>query len=110
MSDDGSTIAITYSSQKNVDVFLNNGSTFNVHQSIASTIGSVHAAISGTNSLFLSNGGISKYEKDINGEYQLSLQEQINKQINDIDLCSDEEYVGVGTDTGTYYYSGANFA
>lgn len=58
MSDDGSTIAITYSSQKNVDVFLNNGSTFNLHQSIASTIGSVHAAISGLNSLYLSNGGI----------------------------------------------------
>ena len=58
MSGDGSTIAITYSSNKNVDVFLNNGSRFNVHQSIASTIGSVHAAISGTNSLYLSNGGI----------------------------------------------------
>ena len=70
MSRDGSTIAITYSSNKNIDVFLNNGTTFNVHQSIPSTIGFIDIAITGRNVLYVSSTGVAAFSKDSNGDYQ----------------------------------------
>lgn len=33
----------------------------------------------------------------------------ISKPIYDIDVCTGEENIGVGTDTGPYYYSGTTF-
>ena len=106
MSGDGSTIAITYS-HKNIDVFLNNGSTFNVHQSIPSTSGFIQIAISGANSLYVGHVGVAKYSKDRNGNYGLITGKNTNKEIYDIDICNSEEYGGAATSTGPKYFTGS---